>query len=105
MTYRDDEYDPPEQFHVYYCYDADGALLYVGVSREPDNRLSLHRYTSADWFHLCADVVVGDAMRRTEAYDLEAVEIATHEPPFNRYCPIWAYAWLEAPTALQDANA
>lgn len=99
MIHADDVYDPPEQWHIYYCYAADGALLYVGCSREPENRMYLHRQNGSEWWPFCDLVVVSDPMRRTDAYELERLEIATHGPVFNVLHNVDPVEWT--PAAVQ----
>lgn len=71
---------------VYRCFDADGELLYVGMTANPVQRLSGHR-SASHWFSevasftLIGPFVGSDA--RTRATRVERALIDAEAPPYN----------------------
>ena len=67
---------------LYRCFDASGAVLYVGVTSQPWQRIAAHRRASP--FRAEIDRVdfrwFGS---RAQAMDAQAAEIAEHRPPHN----------------------
>lgn len=68
---------------VYRCFDAAGALLYVGVSMGPTSRLKAHARTSP-WFGEVANVTISPVMPRREALEAERDAIAAEKPIHNK---------------------
>lgn len=72
---------------VYWAYDADGELLYVGMARDVAERLSQHRREKPWWDR---EVAVVRSLRfrdRASAMAAEAAAIATGQPPMNIVLP------------------
>lgn len=67
---------------LYRHFDADGVLLYVGISLSAIGRLSDHRHTSA-WFPRIAKVTVEQFPDRASAYKAETTAIQTEKPLHN----------------------
>jgi hypothetical protein len=69
---------------VYRCYDAEGQLLYVGMSGGPKFRVEQgHRYESAWWADL-AWWTETPKMPRVEALGVEYLAIPAEKPIHNR---------------------
>ncbi|MFJ9633755.1 GntR family transcriptional regulator [Streptomyces sp. NPDC101175] len=72
-----------ERTALYRHFDANGDVLYIGISKDPDERWMAHRGNQEPWIHL--------AVRRTdEWYDsrplalkAEEAAIKAERPPFN----------------------
>lgn len=67
---------------VYRHFDADGHLLYVGVTNDPKRRLAEHKCRSV-WADQIADISVKWVYSREDALAIEAEAIATEAPIFN----------------------
>lgn len=67
---------------IYRHYDADGSLLYVGITNCPKRRLAEHKCRAA-WRDEIADVSVKWVPSREEAEAAERTAIATEGPIFN----------------------
>lgn len=67
---------------VYRYYDADGVLLYVGVSASTINRLSQHRLT-AEWFGAWTHMTREKFSNRDQALRAEAQAILKEKPKYN----------------------
>lgn len=67
---------------VYRAYAADGSLLYIGQSSNPDRRIATHR-SSSPWASLAVRWDVTDPMPRDTALDEEAVAIYLEQPRHN----------------------
>lgn len=84
MSYRSALNDAPHW--VYWCYDAAGVLLYIGVTSNLPQRQAAHRGSSR-WYgqmattRLTGPFVGSRARRRAMAF--EARSIATHRPTNN----------------------
>lgn len=72
---------------VYRLYDADGALLYVGVARSPRERLSDHAYRKPWWPQVARKTIEWHPDRET-ALEAEARAIHTEHPVHNRQVPV-----------------
>lgn len=72
---------------VYRAYDADGVMLYVGLTKQPDKRYREHlcgNYDGRGWFqHFVTKWVVTGPLSRAAAEALELAEIDAHNPIFN----------------------
>ena len=72
-----------ERTALYRHFDADGRLLYVGISNDPDVRFKLHAYT-AGWYPYAARRTDEWYERRADALAAESAAIAGERPLFNR---------------------
>ena len=68
--------------YVYRHYDADDNLLYVGVSRNPQNRIDTHRKT-AHWFNDSVRVEHEKYSDRESAIHAETAAIKSESPKWN----------------------
>lgn len=68
---------------LYRHFDADGKLLYVGISLNAVARLSQHKL-HADWFDQIANVTVEWLESRVAALDAEIRAIRTESPAWNK---------------------
>ena len=68
---------------LYWIYDADGMLIYIGVADDPPKRFAQHAQSSA-WWVLAARHNLQWYGTRTEAEKAEAAAIKRHDPYFNR---------------------
>lgn len=69
---------------LYRAHDHEGALLYVGITSQPNIRQSTHACT-APWRHLSrGELEWVEYPSRKEAEAAEREEIASHRPPFNK---------------------
>lgn len=73
----------PRPAAVYRLYDADGALLYIGSSYDPDARYKTHR--EKWWGHEIARRAVEWRPDRATAYKEEAAAILRENPKRNQY--------------------
>ena len=84
-------------WHLYRWYDADGVLLYIGITADADHRAVGHRRYS--WWHRwAARVQVEDGFvgTRGEAEEMERSAVIAEQPAFNR-------RWIErAPRNATD---
>lgn len=78
---RDGVVRRPSRF-VYRCMDADGRLLYVGISANPSARIATHR--SSWWGYLLATTTQVEYATSAETRAVEARAIADEAPRFNR---------------------
>lgn len=67
---------------LYRHYDADGQLLYVGITNDPKRRLYEHK-CRAIWSDQIANVTVKWMPSRPDAEEAERQAIATESPVFN----------------------
>jgi uncharacterized protein YlzI (FlbEa/FlbD family) len=67
---------------VYRCFDADGSLLYVGVSLHAATRFGQHRQAH-EWWSDVATIRVETFPTRREALDREAEAIREEAPHHN----------------------
>lgn len=75
----------PERTALYRLYDANGLLLYVGASRDPDARWKAHRFeTPKPWHAPVASRTDEWLNGREEALVAEAAAIRAERPLFNR---------------------
>lgn len=73
---------------LYHVYDAEGALLYVGISANPDVRWGQHSLTKP-WWPEVADRRVQWYATRGEAADAERKAIAAERPRWNTRHAVW----------------
>lgn len=66
---------------LYRHFDADGRLLYVGMTRDPQRRLSRHK--KSFWFKDICDVKVEWFQNRTDALVAERIAIQAEQPLHN----------------------
>jgi len=69
--------------NLYRHFDAEGNLLYVGISLNAINRLSQHKQASG-WFDDIARVDIKTLPSRKEALDAETKAIQTEAPKYNK---------------------
>lgn len=67
---------------VYRCFDADGALLYIGVSGDICTRVKQHR-SQTSWWHEVSRVVIRLHPNRTAAFAAEIAAIRAEHPRYN----------------------
>jgi len=72
-----------ERTALYRFYDADGRLLYVGISNNPESRWKGHRYSIKRWPALVARRADEWFDSRTEAEAAEVAAIKDEKPRFN----------------------
>lgn len=68
--------------HLYRHFDADGNLLYVGISLSAVHRLSQHK-KYASWFSNIKRVEIEHFATRKEVLDAERIAVATENPKCN----------------------
>lgn len=68
---------------LYRHFDADGVLLYVGISIDHISRLLQHRYGS-DWFYDIASVTIEHFDTPEEAVEAENLAIVGEKPVYNK---------------------
>lgn len=72
----------PACCHLYRFYDADGVLLYVGISGRIRQRVKEHA-AGASWFEVAARVDIQHLPNRKEAADAERAAIKAERPLHN----------------------
>jgi len=77
-----------EATHVYYFFDVQGNLLYVGITNDVQRRWAQHA-EDKPWWHLVARKESVRYSTRQEAERVEAHQIRTHRPMFNRAMNGW----------------
>jgi excinuclease UvrABC nuclease subunit len=75
---------PSKPCQLYRHFDADGRLLYVGISLSAVWRLARHRH-DAHWFHQIATVTIQTLPSRGAALVAEARAIEEEKPLHNLY--------------------
>jgi hypothetical protein len=70
------------EVHLYRHFDAGGALLYVGVSRQLKGRINGHRYNSV-WFGDVEKTTIEKFSCRRDALAAEGAAIRNEKPKFN----------------------
>lgn len=75
--------------YVYKHYDADGRVLYIGCTHDPEGRFAAQRTSSysADWWPLVAHTEVIGPMPYVEAFHAETHAIRADLPPYNKLVP------------------
>lgn len=71
-----------EETFLYYCRNASGRALYIGVTSDVARRVSQHR--DKHWWVGVSHVETTRCATRADALALETVEIKALQPPFNR---------------------
>jgi len=81
---------------LYRYYDAQGALLYVGIADDWRQRMKQHRY--ADWFPMAGRLSVEYHPDRRSAAAAELAAIRSEWPLYNVHASPWKtgqwFAWL-----------
>jgi hypothetical protein len=77
-----------EATHVYHFYDRQGNLLYVGITNDLKRRWAQHA-EEKPWWHLVARKESVKYPTREEAERVEAHQIRTLRPQFNRALNGW----------------
>lgn len=67
---------------VYWVYDRDDRVLYIGCSRQLEERLEQHK--KKEWWHRVAWVEVETFGDRHSALEAEKAAIFAERPPFNK---------------------
>jgi predicted GIY-YIG superfamily endonuclease len=70
----------------YRAYDADGRLLYVGISSDGLRRFKQHR-RDKPWTPFVAEIRVEHFATREEAMQRERELVLAERPPYNRLVP------------------
>lgn len=70
--------------YVYRCFDADGRLLYVGCSKDPEQRLKQHSYVYTWWTDRIARVALEGFPDQAAGLAAEKQAIQTEHPFYNR---------------------
>lgn len=79
--------EPTNDDHwVYYCHDAEGLLLYVGVTSSGIKRFRRHG-NERSWWGEIATIQIKHFDTASEALDHERAEIARLRPPHNLRAP------------------
>jgi predicted GIY-YIG superfamily endonuclease len=71
-----------EPYYVYRCYGADGDLLYIGYTVNPQMRMAAHRLKST-WYGEVARCDFARYPNHVEAYMEETRAIAVEDPRHN----------------------
>lgn len=82
---------------VYRAFSEDGALLYLGVSCDPNLRMKTHRSLSR-WGASVSSVTFKWYTSRDAALNAEAIGIFTEKPVFNRTGPTARLAAIFRPS-------
>jgi predicted GIY-YIG superfamily endonuclease len=77
-----------EATYVYHFYDVQGNLLYVGITNNVRRRWDQHA-ADKPWWHLVARKEKVLYSTREEAEKVEAHQIRTHRPLYNRALNGW----------------
>ena len=75
------------QTHLYRHFDANGELLYVGISANPVQRQLGHR-TNAPWFPQIAKIEISQYPNKEVAEAAEKKAIMGEQPKFNINCRV-----------------
>ena len=75
---------PPKRHSVYRFFDADGNLLYVGISADPRRRLGEHRGRPSTWWWETSNITLDHYPSFEDARWAEKVAIETENPRYNR---------------------
>lgn len=75
--------NPDAKHHLYRCFDAAGALLYVGMSFSAFERLSKHK-VSSPWFGAVAAVKIETFESRADVRKAEVEAIVKENPRHNK---------------------
>lgn len=68
---------------VYRAYDTAGNCLYIGCTKDPQQRAQTHR-SSSRWYYLMDSCVLAGPYTRTTALRIETEQIAAIQPAYNR---------------------
>lgn len=93
-----DEAEVAEKTSVYRFYDADGRLLYVGITKRRQRRISEHA-ASKTWWHEVASATFEHHPTRSAAALAEATAIQHEDPVHNIMRPPIVAADLEPESA------
>lgn len=75
-------YNMPHPHWVYRVFDADDALLYIGCSLNPAQRLDGHAVSKV-WWEFVRSITVESYPTKAEARVAEAAAIAAEKPRYN----------------------
>ncbi|MDQ0758737.1 GntR family transcriptional regulator [Streptomyces canus] len=73
----------PERTALYRHFDANGDLLYIGISKDPEGRWMAHRGNREPWIHQAVRRIDEWYNSRPEALAAETKAIRAERPPFN----------------------
>lgn len=100
--------DSPERTALYRYFDADGELLYIGISNDPDFRWKAHLYGSGRnaWPKQAARRTIEWCDARAEALKAEEAAIKAERPLYNEKhnyddAPFDAASWPTIATRLK----
>ncbi|WP_205327017.1 GIY-YIG nuclease family protein [Glycomyces sp. YM15] len=99
-----DPWEPEGRLHtVYRCFDAAGDLLYVGMTKDLQQRMKAHQARSRWWdeFDHCAEA---QFIGRRAAAIAEALAIRDEAPKFNRRGVITEWATVRVEPAPRKAR-
>ncbi|WP_329616440.1 GIY-YIG nuclease family protein [Streptomyces brevispora] len=74
--------EPPERTALYRLYDADGSLLYVGVTRDPKRRFRDHRGKKRWWGEVSSHSIEWVDIE-SHALQMEVQAIVMESPKYN----------------------
>jgi predicted GIY-YIG superfamily endonuclease len=80
--------DSPERTALYRLYDADGRLLYIGITNDPNRRWAQHARSSR-WWPKVVTKKIEWLQSRSASLAAEKVEIERLNPPYNRAWNTW----------------
>lgn len=96
-------YDP--QAWVYRAFDADGDLLYVGMTQRPRTRMQQHR-RKADWWGDASRIRFSQYPTRNDALQAERSAIHSEKPVYNIRRPeSWSEYVQAAMAAARERSA
>jgi predicted GIY-YIG superfamily endonuclease len=84
LSVQNDEQQTRRRAAVYRLFAADGALLYIGSSYDPDERCESHR--RASWWPQVVRRTEEWHPNRSNAYGAETEAIQAEAPRYNRMC-------------------
>lgn len=74
--------DGPTRHALYRFYDADGQLLYVGITADPGSRWRKHAHDKP-WWHDVANITIETHPTRADVLEAERAAILTEKPRHN----------------------
>lgn len=83
---------------LYRCFDADGGLLYIGITGDPGNRFAVHRCTTP-WWHEVEKVTEEEFASRADLEEAERQAIRAEYPFYNQKDnPCWGCPTCHSPS-------
>ena len=68
---------------LYRFFDANGDLLYVGITNSPPRRFQQHK-TDKDWWHEVASITLAEYPTRTDLMNAEREAVKSESPRYNK---------------------